>query len=278
MAKRILVTGGNVGIGFALCKSLTIEHGCHVYLGSRSLEKGQAAIKSIIKTAPQYEKMIELLQVDVMSDISVLEASKSLKVKNMPLYAIVNNAGSGFSHGVSKDTVMQTNLYGVKRTCEAFIPMLDPKKGRIVNVGSGAGPMWLMQQNDETKNLLSNPNVTWEQIDQLVKTLMRNEHTEEYASYGLSKACLHAYTMSLAKMYPNFLSVSLSPGFIATAMTKGMGASKTPEEGTLSIRHCLFTERSRLGNGYFYGSDCKRSPLTITRDPGTPEYTGDGEP
>jgi len=33
-------TGGNSGIGLALCKLLATEHGCYVYLGSRSAEKG----------------------------------------------------------------------------------------------------------------------------------------------------------------------------------------------------------------------------------------------
>ena len=36
-------------------------------------------------------------------------------------------------------------------------------------------------------------------------------------------------------------------GFIDTAICKGMGASKTPEEGTVSIRKCLFAELG--GNG-----------------------------
>ena len=33
--KHVLVTGGNTGIGFALCRQLAADHGCHVYLGSR---------------------------------------------------------------------------------------------------------------------------------------------------------------------------------------------------------------------------------------------------
>ena len=48
MAKHILVTGGNSGIGLALCKLLIKDHGCYVYLGSRDLGRGEAALKSII--------------------------------------------------------------------------------------------------------------------------------------------------------------------------------------------------------------------------------------
>ena len=31
-----------------------------------------------------------------------------------------------------------------------------------------------------------------------------------------------------------------APGFIDTKLTAGFGASKSPEEGTAAIRHCLF--------------------------------------
>lgn len=41
MAKNILVTGGNSGIGLALCKLLVTGHGCHVYMGSRDVGRGR---------------------------------------------------------------------------------------------------------------------------------------------------------------------------------------------------------------------------------------------
>ena len=31
-------------------------------------------------------------------------------------------------------------------------------------------------------------------------------------------------------------------------------------------------------SGFYYGSDGLRSPLTVGRDPGTPEYEGEEEP
>ena len=30
--KSILVTGGNAGIGLALCRQLAVDHGCHVFM------------------------------------------------------------------------------------------------------------------------------------------------------------------------------------------------------------------------------------------------------
>merc|ERR1719362_1600851 len=58
-------------------------------------------------------------------------------------------------------------------------------------------------------------------------------------------------------------------------MTKGLGSKLRPEQGTLSITHCLFEP---IVSGCYYGSDGLRSPLTVTRDPGTPEYEGEENP
>ena len=86
--------------------------------------------------------------------------------------------------------------------------------------------------------------------------------------YGLSKACLTAYTVILAKQHPNLAINCCSPGFINTDLTAGHGATKPPEEGTVAIKHLL------LGDGWYLGSDAQRSPLHYTRDPGDPPYDG----
>jgi NAD(P)-dependent dehydrogenase (short-subunit alcohol dehydrogenase family) len=45
----VLVTGANVGIGFEIAKKLLNEHSDRFYvlLGSRNIEKGQAALKDL---------------------------------------------------------------------------------------------------------------------------------------------------------------------------------------------------------------------------------------
>ena len=58
-------------------------------------------------------------------------------------------------------------------------------------------------------------------------------------------------------------------------MTDGYGAKLTPEQGTVSLMRCLFGD---VVSGNYYGSDGLRSPLTVTRDPGTPEYEGEENP
>ena len=56
-------------------------------------------------------------------------------------------------------------------------------------------------------------------------------------------------------------------------MSKGYGATKKPEEGTVSTMRCLFHELP--GNGFYYECDGLRSPLHVVRNPGAPEYHGE---
>ena len=138
------MTGGNAGIGFALCKQLTYDHGCHVYMGSRSLEKGTAAVKSIMDGLPASCKgKCEVVQLDTSSDESVISAAAVVKpildAEGVQLYAIVNNAGAGLGHGVAPDVVMNTNLFGPKRVVEAFMPLLS-KSGAYRECWFGCWP------------------------------------------------------------------------------------------------------------------------------------------
>ncbi len=49
--------------------------------------------------------------------------------------------------------------------------------------------------------------------------------------------------------------------------------TKTPEEGTLAIKHCLFAA-APAESGHYLGSDAIRSPLHYMRNPGEPAYDG----
>jgi len=73
--KRVFITGANTGIGFALCKLIASEKDSFVYMGSRSLERGNAAIESLIKECPKLEGKVELVEVDVSSPNSITNAA-----------------------------------------------------------------------------------------------------------------------------------------------------------------------------------------------------------
>lgn len=268
---RVLVTGGNQGIGFALCKQLTIEHNCHVHLTARSPEKGLAAVEKIKASIPSSSTgSIDFIPLDTTSDASVANAVKETLTKcgDEKLYGIVNNAGIGLNTGQTGD-ILNTNLFGPKRVCEEFLPLLDMNIGRIVNLGSGSGPMYTSGCSAEDKKMLCSPkSITWEQIEKHAKDNL-NGYSD---TYGLSKALVACYTGLLAREHPNLMVSCVTPGFINTQMTEGWGASKTPDQGTMPIRHALFGDLE--GSGYYYGSDAIRSPYHFMRNPGEPPYDG----
>jgi NADPH:quinone reductase-like Zn-dependent oxidoreductase len=69
--RRILVTGANTGIGLALTKQLVKDHGCHVYLGSRSVEKGEKAVKEVKRDAGDSVELVNIVSylLDIMPNL-----------------------------------------------------------------------------------------------------------------------------------------------------------------------------------------------------------------
>jgi len=275
---KILVTGGNTGIGLAVCKQLALDYNAHVYLAARNPLKGQNAASSIQSLLSRHPSTgsVTYIPMDTSSDESVLRAYELVKEElhlaedgDTKLYGLVNNAGIGLNTGTSPADILNTNLFGPKRVCDAFVGLLDEQRGRIVNLGSGSGPMYVRGCNAEDQKMLSNPDtLTLGEIEEYAKRNINGP----VDPYGLSKACLACYTGYFARQYPNILSSCVSPGFIDTQMTSGYGASKTPEQGTVSIKHCLLEPLK--GNGFYYGSDAIRSPYHFLRNPGEPEYDG----
>jgi len=283
MSKHILVTGASSGIGLALCKLLIRDHSCYVYLGSRNVAKGEMAMKTILEEVPDKADMIEVIQIDVGNDFSVKAAAKTLRDRGVKLYALVNNAGIAGSGADVTDVMMNTNYEGPKRVTEAFVGLIDPKVGRVVNTSSGVASWWLSKQDAKTQAVYTNPDLTWEVLDASVQADVAAKNFGKgitffpFSAYGLSKAALCALTLVQAKAFPNIKVTSLSPGFVDTPLAAGSNSTSkiTPEKGCTSSLKCIFED---VISGAYYGSDGLRSPMTIGRDPGTPEYQGEANP
>lgn len=86
----IRITKGNAGIGYELARQLIATASNHVLLGSRSAEKGAAAVKEL--QAEQQPGAVELLEVDVDSEDSVGTAAGVVEGKfgryvSLPLFS-----------------------------------------------------------------------------------------------------------------------------------------------------------------------------------------------
>ncbi len=294
MTKHILVTGANKGIGRATVATILGAHDdTHVFLGSRDRGRGDEAREALVSEHPEWADRVEVLQIDVSDDASVTAAAEKVRGElgdGAALYGIVNNAGIGFANNDMK-TVLNVNTYGPRRVCEAFMPMLA-EDGRVVNVASASGPNFVAACSEERKKQLTSPDVTWADVEKVMNECLAIEAEGgdfeaagfgDGQSYGLSKACLIAYTMDLARKHPKRTINACTPGFIETDMTRRIADArgstpsdmgmKSPAEGTRATMHLLFGDVG--GTGWYFGSDAQRSPIDRYRSPGDPPYTGD---
>ena len=76
---RIALTtsAGNSGIGYALAALLIEDKSKHVIIGSRSVERGEAALKEL--QSLDLPGSAEMLQLDVTSTDSIVAATKSVE-------------------------------------------------------------------------------------------------------------------------------------------------------------------------------------------------------
>lgn len=126
--KSALVTGANKSIGFEAARQLA-QKGIYVYIGSRSLENGIAAVNQL---NAEGINNIEAVQLDITDDESVKNARMEIGKKTKTLDILINNAGifGGYPQSALNATIEQfkatydTNVYGVVRVTQAFIDLL----------------------------------------------------------------------------------------------------------------------------------------------------------
>jgi NAD(P)-dependent dehydrogenase (short-subunit alcohol dehydrogenase family) len=90
----VLVTGANAGIGWETAKSLfQSAKPYHVLLGTRSLDKGEAAVAKLKEHVPETSSTAELVQIDVASDESISAAFEKVEAAHGHIDVLVNNSG-----------------------------------------------------------------------------------------------------------------------------------------------------------------------------------------
>ena len=128
-------------------------------MGSRSLEKGEAALREV--QAANLKGTVSLTQLDVTDDNSITAAAKSVEREFGRLDVLVNNAAiGGFEDPMGSRqqilNVFDTNAAGAYMVTEAFQPLLlKSDHARIVFITSGQGSI--------TRKL--NPNLAYSNLE-----------------------------------------------------------------------------------------------------------------
>lgn len=134
-AARVIITGGNRGIGLAFAE-MVASQGAHVVIVSRSLDE---SLKK--KLLAQGALSVSLLQADLSSREGVQNLCSQLE--KMEIDILFNNAGlltGGLIEEQSLDdiyTMFQVNLNAVVHLTRAVIPkMIQMGRGKIINNSS----------------------------------------------------------------------------------------------------------------------------------------------
>ncbi|REC73071.1 short-chain dehydrogenase [Chryseobacterium elymi] len=234
--KSALITGANRSIGLETAKQLS-EKGLFVYLGSRDLQKGEAAVSELNGKGFQNLKAIEI---DVTNPDSVSAAKDLIEKEQGKLDILINNAGIlGVNPQTAAETSVQdiqhvfdTNFFGVISVTQAFLELLKKSETpRISNITSGLGSLTLHNDQD------------WKYYG--VKT----------AAYGPSKSALNAYTTVLAyELKDSAFKVNvIDPGYTATDFNHHSGPGSVESAASFILKHTLTNDNAPTGQ--FYSND-----------------------
>ena len=203
-----LITGANKGLGREAARRL-LAAGHDVWVAARDADRGQAAAD---------ELGARFVQLDVTDDASVAAAAERLAAETGGLDVLVNNAGiaGGFTPvpEVTADDVarvLATNVVGIVRVTQAFLPLLERSANPVVvNVSSGMGSL----------AITTDP--------------ARVESTFVGLAYPASKSAVTMLTTQYAKAFPRMRINAVDPGYTATDLN-GRTGTQSVEEGTDAI-------------------------------------------
>lgn len=200
MSRTYLVTGANRGIGLEFTEQL-ITAG-HTVIATTRSKLHAKALEGVHRAAGD---RLEIVELDTTSQASVNALETRLGVRAID--TLINNAGVGLDfeaplEEASLDAVrvsFETNALGPMRVTQALLPLLRrATQPIVVNISS------LMGSIDDNKS-------------------------GRAYGYRMSKAALNMFTKTLARDFPEIISVCLHPGWVQTEMG-GENALITPEE------------------------------------------------
>lgn len=221
MKKLAVITGGNRGIGFEICRQMA-QKGFKVIVTARDESKGNEATDALRAEGLDVEFYI----LDTADENSIKHFAAELSAKYDTVDVLINNAGILLNRnnifGVKIEDVRKTfdvNFFGPLMIIKALLPFLQKsREAKIINLSSIMGQLSGMSGT--------------------------------HLAYRTSKTALNALTVTLAADLRNSISVyCMHPGWVKTQMG-GAGASVDVKDGA-DTAVWLATTNQPSGGFYF---------------------------
>ncbi|KAH7171264.1 hypothetical protein EDB81DRAFT_910042 [Dactylonectria macrodidyma] len=249
--KTVFITGANTGIGYQIIRALAASTSAYtILLGSRSLEKAEAAIQSLAAEFPSTKSNVVPIQIDIENDASINAAFKSIETEYGCLDALVNNAGAQFDQQLTAgkmtmrevwDASWRVNTTSTHVMTHTFAPLLlkssDP---RLLFVTSGMSTL----QDSDNRELAVNkiPGPGWPKQGLAAVAGIPAYRSSKTGMNMMMREWHRLLNADGVKVW------CISPGFLATNLGGNQDANKQfgaqdPALGGTFIRSVLEGER-----------------------------------
>lgn len=250
MQERVVVTGGNRGLGLGVVDRLG-QRGYRVVLASRdSLDGEREAARARARGRDVIAIPLEVTSADSLRAFSDTLGTDSLG-------AIVSNAGvalDGFDAQVV-ETTLSVNYFGATRVVRALEDRLVPGS-RVVMVSSAMGALdgfdKRVRSRFERPKDYAAIEAALAEFTQLVRDGRETAEGWPRSAYRISKIALNAWTRLYAEeMRSKDVHVNaVCPGWVRTRMG-GAGASRSVREGAEGIVWAAMLPKGAPTGGFF---------------------------
>ena len=261
--RTFLVAGANTGIGRATAEGLAGPGG-RVWIGARSRVKGEEAVASV--KAATGNDAVFFLPLDLADLDSVRAGAAAFLARGEPLHVLVNNAGVGGAHGLSKQgfelTFAINHLGHFALTALLLGALTASAPARVVTVSSD-----------------SHYSARGIDFDALRRPARGLTGLREYA---VSKLCNVLFSQELARRTAGtgLTTYALHPGVVASDIWRRVPWPARPlmtrrmlcvEEGAATSLYCATSPSVAQDSGLFYDKCAPRSPSRVA----TPELAAE---
>lgn len=234
---------GNTGLGYEAVKALYASpEPYELLVGTRTLSKGEDAIRQLQQEVPTSASSLRAVQVDVTSDASLEAAVADVDRRHGRLDALVNNAGAAFDGDLREGRLSlraalnaswDTNVSGTHVLTHLAAPLLlrsaDP---RLLFVTSGTSSLWETApenwgHNPHLPRLNASPPAGWPKGE-------GGAGLGSITTYRAAKTGLNMLMCEWARILraDGVRVWAISPGFLATGLG-GVGREELRRMGAL---------------------------------------------